>query len=489
VRFTIPIWPTDVPSARSIVVVGAGTAASVLVEQLSRARADLDVIVIEQAAGRADWAALDRDPAPVRIERLSAERPSERQEGLPVSATWGGASMLHGGIALPGLREDYERWEAAAGPAWGSTAASERIDRVRATSVQRTGSAERVLDRGLLSSAEAAFYEYCAGAYGEADLTAHSAIGVGMVPSATTEDGRILTAYRSHLEAALTRPNVQVSTGTRVVKLVTARDRVVGLVMLDVSTGSRRYQPADVVVCAAGALGSPDLLLSSGIGPRHELEAAGRQVVKDLPGVGRRLRDHPTTWFRVRCAEDDVRWPWHKVLCRTAGSDPDLPGFSLEAFHDFRFGHEPRNAGHSLIVSYMALDTGVPGSIRPALGGSGSSTVTLPTYRRNQEYAVRDHFRRMMTEGPMSRAGLRVGASDLLIGAPARTRSAYHFHGSCPMGLDAGAAVVDAEMRVFGYRNLFVADSSVIPVRFRANTHLVTKMIGSACADVVAGFV
>lgn len=471
-----------------VVVVGTGAGGGVLIEALSRLRPDINVVVVERVEERQDWAALDDGANAVRLEHRPAGWSDGGTVNLPMSPGWGGASLLHGGIALRGERSDYERWQAVAGRRWGPGEVSALIDDVESTSAAEMGNPERRLDLATLSRGERAVRDWCVNHYGSVgSLDPMTAPDAGLVPSATTNDGRVLTVVRSHLSTALRRPNVRIRSRTEAVRLLAEGRRVTGIELRDVASGKRTVQKVDAVVSSAGAIGSAELLLRSGIGPASDLRAVDRAVLVDMPMVGAQLRDHPTIWLRLRAAEGHgsaVQWPWHKVRCRVPATDPDLPNVAIEAFHDFRLRADPVRASRVLIVSYMALDCGAFGSLRPIAAAAGTTEIVLAGMRPDQKDAMIQNFHKLARSGPVADAGFSSTAERSNPRAVA-TRSAFHLHGTCPMGIDVTNGVVDSELRVFGFDNLFVADAGVIPIAFRANTHLITKAVGLAGARSV----
>ena len=104
-------------------------------------------------------------------------------------------------------------------------------------------------------------------------------------------DGRRFSAYDAYLKPALMRPNLTVLKGAHVIRVVLEGGRATGIVVRQ--GGREETHAAGGVVLAAGAFGSPHLLLHSGVGPGPQLQRHGIAVMVNAPEVGANLQDHP----------------------------------------------------------------------------------------------------------------------------------------------------------------------------------------------------
>lgn len=294
------------------------------------------------------------------------------------------------------------------------------------------------------------------------------------------------------------RPNLTVSTGSRAQTLLFDGQRCVGVQFerdgVPVTAGAE----AEVVI-SAGAVDSPRLLLLSGVGPAGELEAAGVEVVHDLPGVGRNLHDHPLCGViyeavqpipagRTNHAETSMLWRSDGAV---AGPDMQL-----------MFIHVPFHPTHlaAPVNSFTLGVATVPearGSIRLAGPDPARPPLIDPNYlgaecdirrmvhglhvaREIVASAPFDPWRgREVLPGPdvTDEAGLRAFLARA-------TSTYYHPVGSCAMGVGPDA-VVDPELRVHGLSGLRVADASVMPRIVPVNTNAATLMIGEKAADLL----
>jgi choline dehydrogenase len=250
---------------------------------------------------------------------------------------------------------------------------------------------------------------------------------------------------------------------------------------------------ADRIVIAAGAIGSPLLLLRSGIGPADELTRAHMDCRVDLPGVGRNLHDHhgvSVTFEPTGMALEAVRQDLAKgeptqsqVVLRERSSRSVLPDL-----HILPAGTRADQTNVNVMVMNMA-----PRS-RGRVQLSGPGPLDPPFI----DFAFLSHQEDIdvVLEGVDKVRGLSGLGLEI---APARqadpeewvrnnATSYAHAAGTCRMGrLPADGAVVDAEGRIHGLENVWIADASVIPTLPMANTNLACYLIGFRMAEVIAG--
>jgi choline dehydrogenase len=280
------------------------------------------------------------------------------------------------------------------------------------------------------------------------------------------------------------------------------------------------------VILSAGAIGSPHLLLLSGIGPAEELRTVGVKIVADLPGVGKNLQDHLCAGIGHRDKAGIVgnvnalnllfwllrhaatrRGPLASNVAEGGGfvrTRPDLPRPDVQ-LHFLPVGSAQTSFDkESFRVSGRAF-TVVPVLLYPKSHGEvrlASSDPTRPP-AIDPRYLSDEDDLRVLVEG--LRIGQRIMQSKVLdhcrgerLSADAatndeatlrlrvrnRTNTLFHPVGTCRMGSDA-AAVVDAKLRVRGVEALRVADASVMPTIVGGNTNAPTIMIAEKAADLI----
>jgi choline dehydrogenase-like flavoprotein len=341
----------------------------------------------------------------------------------------------------------------------------------------------------------------------------------------TQRGGRRCSAAVGYLRPAMGRRNLTVLTGCHATRIVVERGRAVGVAY--VRHGREEVARAEgEVVVASGAVGSPKLLLLSGIGPADELQAVGVRPVHELPGVGRNLQDHIDVYsihelngplsYDKHTRPHRMLWaglqyvtfgtgPVTSNLAEAGGfwwADPDeaapdiqfhfLPGAGLEAGVPPLAGYgctlnschlRPRSRGQ---VRLRSADPFAPPEIDPNYWAEPydlemSLRGLLWTREIASKPALAKHIRREHLPGPDVRTREELEAYARRFG-----KTDYHPVGTCKMGVDA-MAVVDPQLRVRGIDGLRVADSSVMPRLISSNTNAASIMIGEKASDLILG--
>ena len=286
-------------------------------------------------------------------------------------------------------------------------------------------------------------------------------------------------------------------------RAATELPRAVGV---EVESGGEVFAVAgSEIILSAGAVASPQLLMLSGVGPAEQLRSFGIPVIRDLPGVGRNLRDHPTAavLYRARGEKPDVHAPVTQVGLRYT-----VPGSGLR--NDMQISpmlmtseHWPAHIPIDDGLNYM----GMGASLQLALGqGELTLQSTDPhaqprldfNYYREAEdlrrmreairlcirLAERPPFSDLLLERIMP-TDAELASDELLDDWLRRTSdTSHHISGTCKMGPDSDPmAVVDQFLNVKGVAGLRVADASIMPDCIRANTNATAIMIGERAAD------
>jgi choline dehydrogenase len=338
----------------------------------------------------------------------------------------------------------------------------------------------------------------------------------------TQRAGRRCSTAVAYLRPALQRPNLQVLRKATVLRVLLERGRAAGVEY--VSQGRRAtVRAAREVLLSAGAIGSPQLLLLSGIGPPEDLQAASVPVLVALPGVGRNLQDHLDFCTLYKCTRnityDFGMWREAAVGLRylLTGSGPGVSNvaeaggfartrFASDARADLQFHFVPaqlddhgrnRLPGHGFTVHACVL--------RPASRGQvtlrSASAFDPPRIFAGYLSAGEDlaHLiegvrisREIIAAGPFAPYRGReifpgpdaVSEEQLRQVVRQKAESIYHPVGTCRMGVD-DQAVVDADLRVRGVAGLRVVDASIMPRIIGGNTNAPTIMIAEKAADLI----
>ncbi|MEO6677778.1 MAG: choline dehydrogenase [Pseudomonas sp.] len=522
-------------------IVGAGSAGCVLANRLGE-DANLRILVLE--AGPADKSWTIDMPSAVGIvvggTRYNWSYSSEpepyldgRRIGTPRGRTLGGSSSINGMVYIRGHARDYDGWAEQGCIGWSyqevlpyfkrAQTHADGADDYRGASGHlhvTPGDTQTTLCVAFLAAGAEAGYGL------SNDLNGYRQEAFGPVDR-TTRNGRRWSTSRGYLSEALARGNVQVATDALALRILFEGRRAVGI---EYEQNGKIHQALArrEVLLTAGAINSPQLLLLSGIGPAAELRDLGIRVIHDLPGVGKRLNDHPDTVVQYRCKKPVSLYPWTTapgkwwIGARWFATHDGLAAsnhFEAGAFIRSRAGVEHPD----LQLTFMPLAV-QPGSVdlvpdhafqihidlmRPTSLGS----VTLNSADPRQPPRILFNYLKTEQDRADMRAGARLvreiieqpamaafkgeelvpgphAQSDEALDAWARqvTETGYHASGTCKMGpVGDPEAVVDLHLRVHGLDGLRVVDASIMPVIVSGNTNAPTVMIAEKASDLIRG--
>lgn len=500
-----------------VVIVGGGSAGCVLAARLSE-DPSRRVTLIE--AGR-DFADFATAPDPVRLavggvavtESFGAIDWGYTAIGsawggvidVPRGKLLGGSGAINGCIWLRAMPEDFERWSELVGPEWGW---DRMLPAYRA--IERDGAGdESVHGRSgpfpvyrfpaeRWASTQQAFHEACEALdYGVTDdHNDPAAMGVGQLPL-NLEDGLRWGPNRAVMTAEVrARPNLTILAETRAIGLGFAGRRATS-VRVTGSDGEADVAGGEIIL-AGGAVGSPHLLLLSGIGPRDELERLGIEVVAHVPGVGSGVRDHPKTWIQWRLPDDvpgEPDGPLLQLSTRYTATDSDLRGDMMLYPNSIVAGAEPGTRDFrieavnnlQLSAGRLALRSADPDE-QPAidlrlLSEERDRDRLVDAIERSlalaETPAMRDVCGKIVlpdVADPTDRAALADYVSRTVM-------TGQHISSSCPMGRDDDEmAVVGPDCRVRGVDGLRIVDGSIMPDSVRANTHTTILALAESMA-------
>jgi choline dehydrogenase len=515
------------------VVVGAGSAGCVLAGRLTE-EPGVSVTLLE--AGGPDKARNISVPAAFgQLFRTAddwdfATEPEAgcagRRMYWPRGKVLGGCSSINAMIYIRGNPLDYDSWRDAGCDGWsfadvlpyflrseGNERGGGRFHNSSGPLTITDQRSPNVTTLAYVEAAREAGYDL------NPDFNAESQDGFG-VYQVTQRAGRRCSAATAFLKPAVGRRNLSVVTNAHASRVIVERGRATGVEAI--VDGRRQTFRADrEVLLAGGAVGTPQLLLLSGIGPAADLEALGIGIVVDAPNVGRNLQDHvvggaswhtpsPVTLVGADRNPKHIanyllrhRGPFSSPVAEAGGfvrTDPALPApdiqmlFAPAMFLDHGFTDPP---GHGIALAPYLLTPQSRGSITLA----SADPLAKPLIRANY-YAESADLERM-------RAALRIcldiasrpalaryvdrrflpadgDDSDEALTEFLRAKSETIYHPTSTAAMGAGAdAVCDPQLRVRGVDGLRVVDASVMPTITRGNTNTPVIMIAEKAVDLL----
>jgi choline dehydrogenase len=510
------------PALRSTydyIVVGAGSAGSVLAAELSSSGAQ--VLVIESGgnddaptiANPSIWFYNVGGPLDYHLPIQPSPRLDNRNFNMALGHVLGGGSSINGMVWGRGMQRDFDGWAQNGAAGWGF---DDVLPVFKAQEDWEGGENHWRGVGGPVHVRRPRDPHPAAQAFLEAsrqlgmpiidDMNGPMQPGAGYINMNIATDGTRVSAARAFLHPALSRPNLTLLLNTDVQKILFRVKRATGVRILVDGT------PKDVgvereVILAAGGVGSPKLLMLSGVGDASALRALGIDVVENLPGVGQNFQDQilvlgvvfkykgkiPEHQPDSNAVEAEAYW---SSGLSAAGTDINLVMHEMTAITPevaARFGKAPDDC--FTIGPALVQPTSV-GSVRLTsskhdhpvildgnyLGTDLDLKATIRAIELARELGRQAAFDDIRVEELIP--GSNAGAREIEELARAGSTSFGHAVGACKIGVDE-MAVVDPQLRVRGIEGLRVADSSVMPRIVTGPTNAPTFMVAGKAARMI----
>lgn len=518
-----------------IIVIGGGSAGSAAAGRLA-ADGSRSVCLVE-AGGRNDNM-LVKTPGLMPFIRNSANYKYETipQKGLngrrgyqPRGRGLGGSSAINAMVYIRGNAFDYDQWAALGCDGWSY---ADVLPWFRRSEGNERGGDEfhggdgplNVMDLRWPFAASREFVDSAAALQLTRNDDFNGAVqdGFGLY-QVTQKDGERWSAARAYVEPLRGRANLDIRTDALVERIVIADGRATGVVIRQGGRRTTLYARGGVIL-SAGAFGSPQILMLSGLGPGAHLQDRGIDVVADRAAIGSDLQDHidyVSSWETGDKAMigDSFAGSWRMLKAifehrrRRTGlmttcyaeaggfwrSRPDLPAPDIQ-YHFVPAMLEDHGRskvkGHGFSCHACVLRPESRGTVRLASPDAAAAPLIDPNFLDDdRDMATLRAGVRMMhricTAPPLSSyAGVDRQPIDLADDTAldnlirSRADTVYHPVGTCRMGNDAAAAV-DPMLKFQGIDGLWVADASVMPRLVSGNTNAPSMMIGERAADFV----
>lgn len=447
----------------------------------------------------------------------------------PRGKVLGGSSALNGLLYIRGQARDYDTWRQLGNAGWGF---DDVLPYFIKSENQERGAIEGHGTSGPLSVSDVRVTREVCDRFIEAaqqigipfndDFNGPEQHGVGNF-QLTMRKGQRCSSATAYLRPVAKRNNLKILTGVHANRIL-FKDKRACAVEVKVNGQPRTIQAANEIILAAGAIGSPQILQLSGVGPGKTLKDAGVDVRHELMGVGRNLQDHlqlrAVYKVNVPTLNDEVNSLIQKLkigleyaltrrgpmalgasqTCAFVKSDPALDQ------PDIQFHVQPLSsdeAGHGL-HDFSAFTSSIC-QIRPH--SRGHLAISSPDPEQHPD--IHPNYLSSEIDCSVAVKGIEIGRkitkapamdaiivdehepgwhaenhNDILEWARNRATTIYHPVGTCKMGSD-DQAVVDDRLRVHGIQGLRVADASIMPTITSGNTNAPAIMIGEKASDMI----
>jgi choline dehydrogenase len=525
------------------IIAGAGSAGCVLAARLIQAKAG-KVLLLE--AGGKDSSPFHKMPATVVKVFQQKSWPymtvpqthcDNREMIVAQGKVLGGGSSVNGMIYIRGQRQDYDSWEKDWDcPGWGFQDVLPYFKRAEAN--ESLGGEYHNFD-GPLPVSENRFRHPLTQAMIRAaqdmgiryvnDFNGQDQAGVGFY-QATIKNGARASTAQTYLKSVRGHPDLTIVTDALAHRVIVEHKRAVGVEYSVAGGQATRAHARKEVIVSAGTIGSPKILMLSGIGPKTHLTALGIPVVADLP-VGKNFHDHlhmsvnatihtTNSFFGedkgLKAVKHLLQWLTTRsglmtsnileggaFIDSTGSGRPDVQFHFLPLLDNFDNtpGEKAAAGEHGITVKVGHVQPKARGEIRLKRNHPDTDLVIDPNYLGDPDDVSAQIRAVQLGLKVLQQPSLKGLIKDIIEPTGVHwqdtvaietwmrknIKTVYHPVGTCRVGQDTATSVVDPQLRVHGVEKLRVMDCSICPQVPSGNTNAVAVMIGERGAGFMLG--